>query len=71
METLLKQLIDNMYEIKATLDKVEKIICKVEKKLNDLEEKINKLQNIQQNALPIRKPFKLEEFVYPDINYIT
>jgi uncharacterized protein YPO0396 len=64
MDIILKQLIDNMYEIKATLDKVEK-------KLNDIEEKINNLQNIQQNALPIRKPFKLEEFVYPDINYIT
>ena len=64
MDIILKQLIDNMYEIKATLDKVEK-------KFNDIEEKINNLQNIQQNALPIRKPFKLEEFVYPDINYIT
>jgi len=64
MDIILKQLINNMYEIKATLDKVEK-------KLNDIEEKINNLQNIQQNALPIRKPFKLEEFVYPDINYIT
>jgi uncharacterized protein YPO0396 len=64
MDIILKQLIDNMYEIKATLDKVEK-------KLNDIEEKINNLQNIQQNALPIKKPFKLEEFVYPDINYIT
>jgi len=66
METLLKQLIDNMYEIKATLDKVEKKLNYLEEKLIDLEEKVN----IQQYPQSVKKPFKLEEIVYPDLNYI-
>jgi hypothetical protein len=70
METLLKQLIDNMYEILDKLDKVEKIIKTVEKKLNDLEEKVNNQRNIQQNILPVKKEFKIEEIVYPNLDYI-
>jgi uncharacterized coiled-coil protein SlyX len=66
METLLKQLIDNMYEIRATLDKVEKKLNNLEERLTNLEEKIN----IQQYPQSVKKPFKLEEIVYPDINYI-
>lgn len=66
METLLKQLMDNMYEIRATLDKVEKKLSNLEERLTNLEEKIN----IQQYTSPIKKPFKLEKIVYPDVNYI-
>jgi uncharacterized coiled-coil protein SlyX len=66
MDILLKQLIDNMYEIRATLDKVEKKLNNLEEKLTNLEEKIN----TQKYTSPIKKPFKLEEIVYPALNYI-
>ena len=54
METILKELINNMYEINEKLDNVEKIIKTVDKKLTELEEKVNK-RNIQQNISSIKK----------------
>jgi uncharacterized coiled-coil protein SlyX len=63
MDILLKQLIDNVYEIRATLDKVEK-------KLDNLEEKINNLQNNQKNISPVKKEFNIGEIIYHDVNYI-
>ena len=70
METLLKQLMDNMYEIRATLDIVEKKLSNLEEKLTNLEEKINNLQNNQKNISPVKKEFKIGEVIYPDVNYI-
>lgn len=69
METILKELINNMYEINEKLDNVEKIIKTVDKKLTELEEKVNK-RNIQQNISPIKKEFKIGEIIYHDVNYI-
>jgi hypothetical protein len=69
METILKQLINNMYEINEKLDNVEKIIKTVDKKLTELEEKVNK-RNIQQNISPVKKEFKIEEIIFHDVNYI-
>jgi hypothetical protein len=70
MDILLKQLIDNMYEIRATLDKVDKKLNNLEEKLTDLEEKINNLQNNQKNISPVKKEFKIGEIIYHDVNYI-
>lgn len=69
METILKELINNMYEINEKLDNVEKIIKTVDKKLTELEEKVNK-RNIQQNISPVKKKFKIGEIIYHDVNYI-
>lgn len=69
METILKELINNMYEINEKLDNVEKIIKTVDKKLTELEEKVNK-RNIQQNISPVKKEFKIGEIIYHDVNYI-
>ena len=69
METILKELINNMYEINEKLDNVEKIIKTVDKKLTELEEKVNK-RNIQQNISSIKKEFKIGEIIYHDVNYI-
>lgn len=69
METILKELINNMYEINEKLDNVEKIIKTVDKKLTELEEKVNK-KNIQQNISPVKKEFKIGEIIYHDVNYI-
>ena len=69
METILKELINNMYEINEKLDNVEKIIKTVDKKLTELEEKVNK-RNIQQNISHVKKEFKIGEIIYHDVNYI-
>ena len=50
MDILFKQLIDNMYEIRATLDKVDKKLNNLEEKLTNLEEKINTQKYVDRNV---------------------